>query len=72
MIVSYHRCVCVHVSHPISFWIPETIFTKFGMYIMAPELNSAAYIICSSYQSVCLYVYPAIFARQRFCKTFPW
>jgi hypothetical protein len=35
------------------------------MYIMVPEPVSTAYLINSSHQSVCLYVYPAIVARPR-------
>jgi hypothetical protein len=38
------------------------------MYIMAPEPISTAYVINPSHQSVCLYVYPSIVARQRFGK----
>jgi hypothetical protein len=41
---------------------------KFGMYTIATELISTAYFINPSHQSVCLYVYPAIFHRQRFGK----
>jgi hypothetical protein len=32
---------------------------------MAPEPISAAYLINPSHQSVCLYMYPLIVARQR-------
>jgi hypothetical protein len=38
---------------------------KFGKYIMAPEPISTAYFMNPSNQSVCLYVYPPIVARQR-------
>jgi hypothetical protein len=38
------------------------------MCIMAPELTSAAGFINPSHQSVCLYVYPPIVARQRLGK----
>jgi hypothetical protein len=38
---------------------------KLGMYIMAPEPISTAYFINPSHQSVCLFVYPLIVARQR-------
>jgi hypothetical protein len=41
---------------------------KLGMYIMASEPISAAYLINPSHQSVCLYVYPPIVARQQLGK----
>jgi hypothetical protein len=44
--------------------MPEPVFMKLGMYIMAPEPISAAYIINPSNQSVCV----PIFARQRLGK----
>jgi hypothetical protein len=37
---------------------------KLDMYIMAAEPISTAYFINTSHQSVCLYVYPLIVARQ--------
>jgi hypothetical protein len=37
---------------------------KLGMYITAPERISTAYCINLSHQSVCLYVYPTIVAKQ--------
>jgi hypothetical protein len=51
-------------------WIPEPIFIKFDMYIMAPEPISTAFFINPSHQSVCLYVYPPFVARQRLGKIF--
>jgi hypothetical protein len=48
--------------------MPEPIFMKLGMFIMAPEPISTAYFINPSHQSVCLYVYPVIVARQRLGK----
>jgi hypothetical protein len=42
----------------------ESIFIKLGMFIMAPEPISTAYLTNPSYQSVSLYVYPFIVARQ--------
>jgi hypothetical protein len=56
------------VNPPIDFRMAETISMKLGMYIMAPEPISMAYLINPSYQSVCLYVYPPIAARQRLGK----
>jgi hypothetical protein len=41
---------------PTNFWLPELIFIKFGLYIMAPEPISAAYFINPSHRSVYLYV----------------
>jgi hypothetical protein len=46
----------------------EPIFMKLGMYIMAPEPIPTAYFINPSHQSVCLYVYPPIVAKQRLGK----
>jgi hypothetical protein len=46
----------------------KAIFIKLGMYIMAPEPISMAYFINPSHQSVCLYVYPPIIARQQLGK----
>jgi hypothetical protein len=40
----------------------------FGMYIMASEPISVAYLINPSHQSVCMYVYPSIVARQELGK----
>jgi hypothetical protein len=48
--------------------MPETIFIKFGMYIMSPEHISTAYFINPSHQSVYLYVYPPVVAKQRLGK----
>jgi hypothetical protein len=48
--------------------MPEPIFIKLGMYIMAPKPSSMAYYINPSYQSVCLYVNPLITARQQLGK----
>jgi hypothetical protein len=44
--------------------MPEPVFMKLGMYIMAPEPISTAYFINPSHQSMCLYVYPPVIARQ--------
>jgi hypothetical protein len=41
--------------------MPQPIFVKLGMYIMAPERT----YINLSHQSICLYVYSSIVARQR-------
>jgi hypothetical protein len=43
----------------------EPVFMKLGMYIMAPEPISTAYFINPSHQSLYLYVYPPIVARER-------
>jgi uncharacterized protein (DUF486 family) len=45
--------------------MPEPVFMKLGMYIMAPELFSTAYFINLSHWPVCLYVYTIIVDRQR-------
>jgi hypothetical protein len=44
---------------PNNIWMPEPIFMKLGMCIMAIEPISGAYFINPSHQSVCLYVYPS-------------
>jgi hypothetical protein len=65
-------CLYVCESAPINFRTPEPISTKFGMYIMAPELISMEYIINSSRQSVCVGMcIPPIVARQRYSKVCP-
>jgi hypothetical protein len=46
----------------------QPIFMKLGAYIMALEPVSTAYCVNPSHQSVCLYVYPLIVARQRLGK----
>jgi hypothetical protein len=46
----------------------EPIFMKLGMYVMVPKPISTVYFINLSHQSVCLYVYLAIVARQRLGK----
>jgi hypothetical protein len=51
--------------------MPEPVFMKLGMHIMAPEVISMAYFINTSHQSVCIYVYPLIVARQRLVKHIP-
>jgi hypothetical protein len=45
---------------PINFWMPEPIFMKLGVYIMASEPTSTAYFINPSHHSVCLYVYTCV------------
>jgi hypothetical protein len=63
------HAVCEHTLH-IDFWIPEPIFKKLGMYTVGSKPIWACFIN-PSLQSVCLYVYPLIIARQRFGKTLP-
>jgi hypothetical protein len=41
---------CLYI-HPINFWVPEPIFMKLGIYIMAPEPISMAYFINSYHHS---------------------
>jgi hypothetical protein len=64
-------CACVYVCPLINLWMPEPIFIKLCMYIFALESISTAYFINPSHQSVCLYVYPLIVARQRLSKHVP-
>jgi hypothetical protein len=37
--------VCLYVYSPVNFWMPEPVFMKLDIYIMAPELISMAYLI---------------------------
>jgi hypothetical protein len=60
-------CLCIHVS-PHQLWMVELICMKLGMCIMAPEPISTTHFINPSHQSVCIYVYPPIVARQRLGK----
>jgi hypothetical protein len=48
--------------------MPEPIFMKLGMYIMAPQPISTACLMKPV--SLCLYVYPLVVARQRLGKNF--
>jgi hypothetical protein len=59
-------CLCVCIP-PINFKMPEPIFMKLGMCIMAPEPISTAYFINPSQQSV----YMCIVTGQRLCKQVP-
>jgi hypothetical protein len=52
----------------INFRLPEPIFIKLGMYIMSSEPISTVYFMNPFQQSVCLYVYSHIVARQRLGK----
>jgi hypothetical protein len=62
-------CLCVCESLHVKFRIPGPVFTKLGMYIMAPELISTAYFINPSRQSVSVCV-PSIVARQILGKVY--
>jgi hypothetical protein len=57
--------VCEYPPPPINFWMPEPIFMKLGMYIMASEPISTECFINPSHHSVCLCVFPCIVASQR-------
>jgi hypothetical protein len=46
----------------------EPVFMKLGTYVMALEPILMVYFINPSHQSVCLYVYPPIVARQQLSK----
>jgi hypothetical protein len=58
-------CLCLCESPPINFWIPEPIFMKLGTCIKVAEPISVAYFLSPSHQSVCLYVYAPIVAKQQ-------
>jgi hypothetical protein len=55
----YHHAVCASVYPIYNFRIPEPVFMKLGIYVMAPEPIWTAYFINPSHQSVRLYVCPA-------------
>jgi hypothetical protein len=62
-------CVCVHVYRPpLNFWMPELVFMKCGMCIVALEPISTACFINSFEHFVCLYVNHLIVSRKRLCK----
>jgi hypothetical protein len=64
-------CLCVCLCSPINYLMPEPIFMKLGMYIMALEPISKTYIINPSV-SRCVYMFiPRIVARQRLGKQLP-
>jgi hypothetical protein len=48
----FPSCLYVCVSPPLNFWMPEPIFIKLGMYIMATEPIWTAYILNPSHHSV--------------------
>jgi hypothetical protein len=65
-------CLCVCESPRINLGMPEPIFMKLGMYIMAPEPILTAYIINPSHQSACVYMcIPPFVATQRLGKHVP-
>jgi hypothetical protein len=53
---------------PVNFWVPQPIFMKISVYIMAPEPIPMAYFINPSHRSMCLHVYLPIAAKQRLGK----
>jgi hypothetical protein len=48
----------------------EPVFMKLGMYIMTPEPISTTRLINHSCQSLCLFEYTPVVARQRLGKNF--
>jgi hypothetical protein len=64
MMSSCSLCAYEHPP-PINFWMPLPAFINLGTYTTEPVHNSTAYFINPSHQSVCMYVYPPIFARLR-------
>jgi hypothetical protein len=58
-------CLCTSSNN---FRMAEPIFMKLSMFNMAPESISTAYFINPSHQSLCLYVYLFVVARQLFGK----
>jgi hypothetical protein len=65
--MQYPSCLCAMglCIPPPNFRMPEPIFMKLGMYVMAPAPISMAYVVNPSHQSVCI---PFIIIRQRLCK----
>jgi hypothetical protein len=82
---SYVPCrLCVYESPSVNLWIPEPIFMKADMSVMAPESISTAYFISPSHQfvSICVSLLsllgkvsvkciPPFIARQRLSKHVP-
>jgi hypothetical protein len=57
VITTLSVCLRVYVS-PINFRMPEPVFMKLGMYIMAPESISTAYFMNPSHHvSICVTPY---------------
>jgi hypothetical protein len=56
------------IPRPINFFMPEPVFMTLGVYIIGSVPIKATYFINPSRQSVYLYVYPSLFARQRIGK----
>jgi hypothetical protein len=52
LIPEKNHSIWVYLIGVINFWMPEPIFIKLGMYIMAPKSISAAHFISFSHQSV--------------------
>jgi hypothetical protein len=67
----YPCCPCVCVSPPPLTFECLNQSMKLGVCIMAPEPISVAYFLNPSHQSVCLYVYPPVIARQWLSKNPP-
>jgi hypothetical protein len=59
--------VCLY-NRLVNFCVPESVYMKLCIYIMATEPTSIVYFINPSHQNMCLYVYPPIIARQRIGK----
>jgi hypothetical protein len=53
----------------INIWMPQPIFMKLGMYIMAPDPISTAYYINPTHQSV---YFPLSLLGKGSVKTSPW
>jgi hypothetical protein len=51
------RYLCVCVSSPIKFWMPELTFKEYGMCMTASESVLKAYFINPSQQSACVSPY---------------
>jgi hypothetical protein len=59
-------CLCIPIS---TFgYLNQSSWNLVCTYIMAPEPISMAYFINPTHQSVCLYVYPPIIARQQLSR----
>jgi hypothetical protein len=64
--------LCGCVSPLLNLRISESAFMKLRVYVMALEPISMVRLIDPSHQSVSLYMYPPIVARQQLSKTLPW
>jgi hypothetical protein len=62
-------CLCIYVSTAI-FWMLEPVTINLCMHTMAPEPILTTDYVNPFHQPVCLYIHPAVVARQRIGREF--